>query len=131
MSQDSAQCSNCGFLLSELPNFIELVECPHCGSSDRHIMVSDTVKVYEQGKLKAKDPLKTGKKKIRKEAKFGDDLHVESGKWNKRTMIIDKDKGPNGEYFEEIIDPETGEVIHLVKEPLSDHRNHGSAKSKS
>ena len=27
-------------------------------------------------------------------------------------------------------DPETGKIIHECQEPLSEHRNHGSAKNK-
>jgi hypothetical protein len=31
-------------------------------------------------------------------------------------------------YFEHITDNETGEIIRVVDEPLTDHRGHGSAK---
>ncbi|HUK55579.1 MAG TPA: zinc ribbon domain-containing protein, partial [Nitrospiria bacterium] len=57
----------------------------------------------------------------------GDDLHKKSGKWYKKERIIDKD---NDQYKEVISDPETGEIIHECQEPLSEHRNHGSAKNK-
>jgi hypothetical protein len=31
-------------------------------------------------------------------------------------------------YTEVVKDPETGEIVHEVEEPLSEHRGHGSAK---
>lgn len=33
-------------------------------------------------------------------------------------------------YTEVVKDPDTGEIIHEVDEPLSEHRGHGSARNK-
>jgi hypothetical protein len=44
-----------------------------------------------------------------------------------RQRVIDRD---NDRYFEKITDYDTGEIIHYCEEPLSQHINHGSAKSK-
>ncbi len=128
MSQCLVQCSNCSYTLSELPNFIEVAECPKCSSLDRHITAVESFRFHEQIRLSAKDPKRTGKKKVRKQVISGDDFHVSSGKWNEKVRIIDVD---NDHYFEKITDPETGKVIHFCEEPLSKHLGHGSAKQKS
>ena len=48
-------------------------------------------------------------------------------KWVYKEWIINR----RGDHYREVItDPETGEVIHHCDEPLSEHRGHGSAKSK-
>ena len=41
--------------------------------------------------------------------------------------VIDRDKD---QYKETVIDPQTGQVIHQNKEPLSEHFGHGSASSR-
>lgn len=40
-------------------------------------------------------------------------------------MTVDREAD---RYTERLVDGETGEVIHDVDEPLSEHRGHGSAK---
>jgi hypothetical protein len=74
-----------------------------------------------------KDPQLTGKDKFRIEQVAGDDLFRLTGKWHKLARVIDRE---NNRYFEEVIDPETGQVIHRCEEPLSEHRGHGSDKPK-
>jgi len=43
----------------------------------------------------------------------------------KLSRVIDRD---NDIYHEVVTDPETGEVVHECREPLSQHRQHGTAK---
>ena len=45
-----------------------------------------------------------------------------------KERVIDRDKD---QYKETVIDPQTGQVIHQNKEPLSEHFGHGSAKFKN
>jgi hypothetical protein len=45
----------------------------------------------------------------------------------KHSRIIDRD---NDSYHEIVMDPISGKVVHECKEPLSQHRGHGSAKRK-
>jgi hypothetical protein len=52
----------------------------------------------------------------------GDDLYKKTGKWNHLKRIIDH---ANDLYEKVVTDPETGEVVHFQKEPLSQHRGHG------
>ena len=123
----SVQCGGCGTLLDEIAQQGETLPCPHCGSSQRCVNVSviDEIQIKEQVGMKAKDPTRISKRKIKIEQLIGDDLHRSSGKWYKKVRVIDRD---NNHYFEEVIDPESGEVIHRCEEALSDHLGHGSAK---
>jgi hypothetical protein len=74
--------------------------------------------------MKARDP-KGGRPKY--EAVQGDDLHRKTGIWMKLTRIIDR---ANDWYQEIVTNPQTGEEVHKIEEPLSEHRGHGSAKKK-
>ncbi len=69
-----------------------------------------------------------GKGKPYLEGRTGDDLHRKTGKWMVLERIIDRAKNW---YKELITDPNTGRVVRHCEEPLTDHRDHGSAKKKS
>ena len=100
--------------------------CP-CGSLERHVYlnVHDEVRAHEAVALKARHG-DTGRPF--REIKAGDDLHKQTGRWNVLWRLIDHDEDL---YEERIIDGETGAVIRDVREPLSQHRGHGSAKHSS
>jgi hypothetical protein len=76
---------------------------------------------------KKKAPSLTGGKKVRVDfhhrhkysPKYDKDMRVERG--------IDQDEDL---YVEIVTDPDTGEIVHRCKEPLSQHRDRGSAKPK-
>jgi hypothetical protein len=57
----------------------------------------------------------------------GDDMYRDTGKWNYLERVFDYE---NDYYIEKITDPLTGEIIKECKEPLSEHKGHGSAKFK-
>jgi hypothetical protein len=42
-----------------------------------------------------------------------------------KTQIIDRRKNT---YYERVVDPATGEVVHHCDEPLTSHQGHGDAK---
>jgi phosphomannomutase len=50
-----------------------------------------------------------------------------AGKWVKRKIITDHE---NDWYEEEVVDPDTGEIIYKCAEPRSKHTGHGCAKPK-
>lgn len=133
MSSRKVTCTSCGKETGETEEQINSnpQPCPHCESMEKtvHIFVHDEVKldVKESLRGKAKDDSYRSKDKLRRDFFHGDDLHRESGKWYKKDRVIDKD---NDHYKEVFIDPETGEINHECEEPLSEHRNHGSAKNK-
>jgi hypothetical protein len=54
-------------------------------------------------------------------------MRKSDSKWMKKHRVIDRNED---RYFEEVIDPETGEVVPRCEESLSSHRGHGSAKNK-
>lgn len=43
----------------------------------------------------------------------------------RKDRILDRD---NDRYVEKVVDPETGEVLRDVEQPLSEHQGRGSAK---
>lgn len=43
----------------------------------------------------------------------------------RKVRILDRD---NNRYVEKVVDPETGEVLRDVEEPLSEHQERGWAK---
>jgi hypothetical protein len=66
-----------------------------------------------------------GEKRACVEGFTGDDLHRASGHWMRKVRIVNRKEDL---YFEEIVHPETGEIVRRCEEPLSQHRGHGSAK---
>lgn len=65
------------------------------------------------------DLVKTLTKPIGKEARRTSCL------WMRRVQIIDR---RGNRYVKRVEDPETGEVVRNVDEPLTEHRGYGSAK---
>lgn len=121
-------CSDCNQLLGE----VECVEsgpspCPYCGSLRRtiHLVIEDLIKIRETEEGKVRDPMRSGKKRIRIESLTESGVHQKTGRPYMKERLIDRG---NDIYKEEVIDPTTGEVIHRCEEPLSKHRGHGSAK---
>lgn len=100
--------------------------CPRCGSSDVkvHITLQEQVTVHEQLRLKARHQ---DEKKPFREAIFGDDLRERDGRWMHKEQVVDREAGW---YDKVVVDPETGEVVRECHEPLSQHRDCGSAKMK-
>ena len=122
-------CDNCGF---EFPGNEKdkRYPCPECGCKIRNIKIeiNETVRIYDSLGLKLKNPQKTGKSKIRVESFSGYQNSNNKKKMVKKERRIDREKD---EYYEKVIDPESGEIIHECSEKLSDHIGHGSAKSYS
>jgi hypothetical protein len=127
MPNTNVQCGDCGLPLDEDLNEPNRRPCPACGSTCRTFSraAATTADFKEKVGLKVKDPLLTGKNKIRTEQVCGDELNHTTGKWIKKERVIDRQ---NDKYFESVIDPETGETLHHCDQPLSEHFGHGSAK---
>jgi predicted RNA-binding Zn-ribbon protein involved in translation (DUF1610 family) len=122
------QCGSCGAPIAESPNtkLNERAPCSNCGSTIRrfNLSITDTLTLREGFGFKAK---RQGRGKPYIEGKSGDDLHRKTGKWMHLVRVIDRARNW---YTERIIDPETGTVIRNCEEPLTDHRERGSAKKK-
>lgn len=69
----------------------------------------------------------TGRRKWFVETFSGTDWSHRLQRFVRKQRTLDRD---NDRYAEKVVDPETGEVLRDVEEPLSDHRGHGSAKAK-
>ena len=125
----SVSCGRCNETLSESPNLPheERMPCPNCGSTNRLFHAKVEGKVTMKSKLRIKGR-HSGRGKPFVEAISGDDLHRKSGKWMKFSRLIDRD---NDQYHEIVTEPRTGEIVHECKEPLSDHKGYGAAKSKN
>jgi DNA-directed RNA polymerase subunit RPC12/RpoP len=98
--------------------------CPRCGSRSRQFLVSleDHISIHDVLGTKVRGP--HGGKPLQ-ERKSGDELHRDTGEWRDVQRTVDRE---HDEYHEVITRP-TGEVIHEVHEPLSQHRGHGTAAS--
>ena len=75
-------------------------------------------------RIKQKDPYYKSDHKLRRDHFVGVESNKE-GKLMVKERLIDKDANV---YYELVKDPETGEIVRLCDEPLSDHTNRGSAK---
>lgn len=91
----------------------------------KEVHITDSISAHEKIKVQKWPGEKKGKPD--EELEFGDSLFVAEGRWVHRQRRFDH----AGNYYDEVVtDPETGDVIHEQHEPLSEHRDHGSAKRK-
>lgn len=118
-------CDECKNELDERPHlsFDARKPCPFCDSKMRRYsaIAEDGIEVHESVDAESFPP---GSKKWRQKTEMGDSLYRQTGEWNKLNRNYNRD---TDEYTEQIMDKE-GNVIKNVKEPLSEHRGHGSAK---
>lgn len=128
MTIGAVLCSKCGLSLDEPSDLapVRRTSCPACGSLVRDISVfaEDHAEVHERVGLKVR---KAGVRKPVLEGMSGEDLAVSTGRWVHKERTIDR---AGDRYRERVVDQQTGEVLRDVDEPLSDHRERGSAKSR-
>ena len=128
MPEDTVTCSACGELIDETADTNGArAPCPNCGAVTRtaHAHVREALTLRDGIKSKA---FRGGTKKA-----FVEDQGVPSysHKYEKLVFherVIDRE---NDRYLERVTDYQTGEVLHFHEEPLSEHRGHGSAKTKA
>ena len=121
-------CQDCGATLEEAPSTLpeNRQPCPSCGSVARHVMVTvhDTVTAHASIALKARSP---GEKRPFMEQKQGDSFSLKRGRWMQLLQIVDR---RNNRYRKRVTDPETGEVLRDLDEPLTGHVGYGDARRK-
>jgi DNA-directed RNA polymerase subunit RPC12/RpoP len=126
---ENYHCSDCKADLSNVPALDDglTVCCPDCGSEARtlKVTVSEQIRFYDCVRGKVKNLERRGKRKIRQEFISGADFCVRNGEMVRKWRLIGRD---NNLYIERVSRIDTDEVVHFVKEKLSDHVNNGSAK---
>ena|SRR2546428_3516166 len=121
-------CKKCGVELNESPSVPshDRQPCCVCGSRVRHFTkpLAATLSFHSGLRGVAYGESKTKWfAKLMEEASFTRRLGI----WSRRLKLENK---RSNEYFEMVTNPLTGEVIHKCSEPLTEHRGHGSAKTK-
>ena len=122
----TATCAGCGALITIDPNEDPTKRTPcECGETARNygIELHERITLHDRLDTKARHP---DAKKPFHESRTGD-VEQADGTWKHVERLIDRE---NDIYREEVIDQESGEVVHFHEEPLSAHRGHGSAKPK-
>jgi len=99
--------------------------CPSCGSIARKYAVSTDGELKPVGILRARGFAKSPSKWF-KEVIKGADWSTRLKRWVQQVRIIDRRRD---RYTEKVIDPETGEVMRDIEEPLSKHTQRGSARN--
>ena len=127
MTAGAVKCGACGTSLDEPSDRPAEARkpCDACGATVRRFEIS------LEGSLTLRSSIGT---KLRRGGRGrpvvksfgGDDLTVSTGRWVHRDRLIDRE---GDRYRERVVDPQTGDVLRDVDEPLSKHRGHGSAKS--
>ena len=79
------------------------------------MVVAEELRMYEQVRSRQKETGTSGYVHVQV---FGDDFTQATGKYNKKVRIIDR---RNDRYYERVTNSETGEVMHLRDEKLSEH----------
>lgn len=129
---ESMRCSECGIELDQKPSEPDRKPCPDCGSMQKtlHIGIVDTIPftVTEWLDIKATQPSRPKKKRLRMHLQTGQQFSTKLGKYVEKERLIDKD---NDRYMEKVTDPDSGDIIHLCEQPLKAHQGHGSAKFKA
>ena len=127
----NVSCSNCGEQLPlEIAYSHDKPPCGNCGSTASHVTVTieDTIALHDSLEWEGNDsnlPSRKKQKKTRVEGKTGSEWSAHLQKMVHKERLIDR---KSDRYQELVKDLETGEVIHEIDEPLSEHTGHGSAK---
>jgi hypothetical protein len=122
-------CGQCGTALDE-PSDTPIEDrspCPACGSTLRRYAVALEGKITFRERIHLKKFEGKAKGRAAEEIIQGDDFNSDTGRWFDLKRRIDR---TNDRYSERIVDPESGEVVREVNEPLSEHRGRGDARKK-
>lgn len=128
---ESVKCRNCGVRLPAewASEPAGANPCPECGSVAKHvdIKIAERVGIIVRETVKGElrnDSLPSNKKR-RVKFQTGDEIRRDGKGWVKKDQLLDRDRDL---YIEKVVDAESGEVLRDVEEPLSEHRNRGSAR---
>jgi len=121
-----SKCRKCGVVLLE-PKDEKRTPCLVCGDMARihEVEVKDTIVLRDHMRVKGKH---RGRGRFFFDVRVGAAFYYKEREWRHLERLIDRD---NNLYIEIITDPKTGEVIKEIKEPLSEHKGHGSARKRN
>ncbi len=119
-------CGSCETVLNESPSALsqERRPCPSCCSLTRRIdvQIEETLFIGESMRGKVRHE---GGGRPHIEVKTETEVYRETGEVRHVERSLDREKDL---YQETITNPKTGQVVTKVKEPLTDHQGHGSAR---
>jgi hypothetical protein len=122
-------CGNCGLVLNESTDTpsIKRSPCKNCSSTIRQFNLQCMEKIKPLALIDAKkrSPGFSSKNKLRIHLQKGDQINHDTGRWVLKERIINREKNP-ATYFEQIVDRDSGEVIHNDEGPLNQHQGHWS-----
>lgn len=132
VSQDAAHCSGCGTILSDAycGPYPDRLPCPVCGAAERtfNVSVEESITVSETLDMLG---VRAGMSKTKGWFIRSRTVTVlqrnRGGAAAQHERVLDREAD---RYFERVTILETGEIVHLCDEPLSQHRGHGSDKAK-
>lgn len=118
---EESRCVNCDAVLYE-PIGEPREPCPLCKDTRRRfdVAIRDTIAFHEHTHIKGK---RAGSNKIAFDSRSGASYYRKGEIWHHLVRHIDRE---NNRYVETITVLATGELVHHVAEPLTDHVGHGS-----
>jgi hypothetical protein len=121
-------CGDCGYVRPGPTAEDDLTQCPKCGSANQNIAagITETVTARDGWRFQVRDGNLSSKKRLRRDIFSGAEQRKSHGDFVQKERVIDKDTNR----YRKLIRIESGEIIHDVDEPLTDHFGHGSAKLK-
>jgi hypothetical protein len=125
---DAGLCSDCGYERTGPTPSDDLARCQKCGSANQNISVSlpDDAKAREMWALTIRVDRFPGRRKLQRTIFAGSELRKSTGDFVQKERITARD---TNEYIEPVRE-ESGEIIHYVHEPLTEHFAHGSVRFK-
>jgi hypothetical protein len=117
----SIRCS-CGF---EFRSDSEQAQCPNCSATISQVALGETIMAYDGNKALGMHPGQSRSKAFIRSQSIPTPQASRGGAMARVDRVFDRD---NNVYKEEVVDCETGEVIHKAEGKLSDHTGHGSDK---
>lgn len=121
------KCTECGV---EIPTEERL--CPTCEGPKVVDELGEDVSLRESISVRGRGLMQkgsSGRKRPSKEQEYRSDE-----RWNGTDRLVGKLREIDREhdrYLEEIVDPNTGEILYRKDEKLSDHKGHGSDRRRN
>ena len=127
MTGNADACNGCGKPLDPVPAGKARPHCPACGATARRIAVEieETIHFSDSLRVKGSEPKPSGGKREFLDAFEGTEHSRALGRVVKKSRLVDRRAN---RYMERVVDPQSGDVLRDVDEPLTDHRGRGSAK---